>query len=156
MRNLCVLLLAAAKPRAVPGSPVECRLRVMPWEVGVTTFRSDRYFAAAETAQFDFVARAGLLARLWRDHVAWINLEQSARFERPLKLLQAYTVTTRVEPPDGRIACFSHRFTSDKGVHAEVRVRAKFKSGRVTLDPADVLGRGWWPAAGEPPATRGP
>lgn len=140
MRVLVTALLAALVPRASPARSIECRFRVMPWDVGIATFKSDRYFAVADLAQADFGVRTGLLGQFLRRRIRWVNLAQSATFERPLRLFQRYTVTTAVVCTDGKHAYFSHRFTSPRGAHAEVLVKVKFKIRSRTLPPRELLG----------------
>lgn len=70
----------------------------------------------------------------------WVNLAQSARFERPLRLFVRYTVTTSIVCIDAKHAYFSHRFASARGMHAEVLVKAKFKVGSQTVPPRELLG----------------
>lgn len=125
-------LLAARRP---PDAAIACRFRVMPWDVGIATLKSDRYFSVADAAQFDFAIRTGLLRPLLGEGVRWINLAQACRFQRPLRLFQAYSVVTRVACVDKRHAYFSHGFQLAGQVHAEVLVKVKFKSGRVTVAP---------------------
>jgi acyl-CoA thioesterase FadM len=125
-------LLAQRQP---PDAAVACRFRVMPWDVGVAAFKSDRYFTLADAAQFDFAIRVGLLRPMFREGVRWINLAQAGRFERPLRLFQSFDVLTRVVCVDDKHAYFSHRFETPGQVHAEVLVKAKFKQGRLTVAP---------------------
>lgn len=116
----------------------------MPWDVGIATLKSDRYFAVADLAQVDYGIRVGLAGPFLKRGVRWINLAQCARFERPLRLFQRYTVTTAVVCGDDKHAYFLHRFTSPKGMHAEVLVKAKFKIGSRTVPPRDLLGEHGW------------
>lgn len=134
MRLFLTIAQALLAGRRSPDVAVACRFRVMPWDVGIATFKSDRYFCVADAAQFDFGIRTGLL-RPFMDGVRWVNLAQACRFQRPLRLFQAYVVLTRVVCVDARHAYLSHRFESRGQVHAEVLVKVKFKSGRLTVPP---------------------
>lgn len=107
----------------------------MPWDVGIATLKSDRYFSVADAAQFDFAIRTGLLRPVLREGVRWVNLAQACRFQRPLRLFDTYVVFTSVVYADARHAYLSHRFESAGAVHAEVLVKVKFKSGRLTVPP---------------------
>jgi hypothetical protein len=62
-----------------------------------------------------------------------VTLTQACCFQRPLRLLQSYSVLTRVVCVDDRHAYISHRFESAWHVHAELLVKMKFKSGRLTV-----------------------
>jgi len=110
------------------------------------TFKSDRYFFVADLAQFDFAAHVGLLRPFLREGVRWVNLAQACCFKQPLRLLQPYSVVTRVVCVDERHTYLSHSFESAGQIHAEVLVKMKFKKGRRTLPP-----RSFFPLA---PATR--
>ncbi|HEX2546433.1 MAG TPA: acyl-CoA thioesterase [Ramlibacter sp.] len=139
MRPVLAAIFAALAPRVLPTEPVDCGFRVMPWDVGIATFKSDRYFTVADLAQVDFAIRTGLVGPFLRSGIRWVSLAESARFERPLRLFQRYTVTTRVVCADDKHAYFSHRFTSARGTHAEVLVKMKFKKGSLTVRPAELL-----------------
>lgn len=125
-------MLAARLP---PDATVACGFRVMPWDVGIATFRSDRYFSVADVAQFDFAVRIGLARPFVAEGVRWVTLAQACSFRRPLRLFQAYEVHTRMVCADARHAYFSHAFMAAGQLHAEVLVKAKFKNGRVTVAP---------------------
>jgi hypothetical protein len=140
VRILYAAAAATFAPRASPRDHVECRFRVMPWDVGIATFKSDRYFAIVDLAQTDFGVRTGLFGTFLRQRMRWVNLAQSARFARPLRLFQPFTVITSVVCVDDKHAYFSHRFTSGQGEHAEVLVKAKFKVGSRTVPPGELLG----------------
>lgn len=124
-----------SSPRARKARPqphtVRCHFRVMPWDVGVANLKSDRYFAIADLAQVDFAIRAGLMRAFFREGVRWVNLAQSARFDRPLRLFQRFTVETKVVCTDEKHAYFAHHFTTAAHAHAEVFVNAKFKMAGV-------------------------
>jgi acyl-CoA thioesterase FadM len=148
VRNLLVLLTSSLRPRVACDQPLACAFRVMPWDVGISTFKSDSYFAVAESAQADFLVRTGLFGPMLAGRMRWVNLGQAARMERPLRLFQRFEVTTQVLCVDDRHAYFSHRFGSRAGHHAQVLVKVKFKQGRITVPPQQVLG----PQALEKPA----
>lgn len=136
MRLLLTVAQALLAGRNLPGAAVSCRFLVMPWDVGVATFKSDRYFTVADAAQFDYAIRAGLLRPALREGVRWINLAQACHFERPLRLFQPFDVLTTVACADERHAYFSHRFETPGHLHAEVLVKVKFKQGgRLTVAP---------------------
>lgn len=135
MRLLLTVGQALLARRQPPDLVIACRFRVMPWDVGIATLKSDRYFSVADSAQFDFAIRVGLLRPLLGEGVRWVTLAQACSFQRPLRLLQAYAVHTRVVCVDPRHAYLSHRFESAGHVHAEVLVKIKFKSGRLTVPP---------------------
>ncbi|MBK0392786.1 thioesterase family protein [Ramlibacter algicola] len=140
LRNALTAGLAFLQPRRPASGEFTCRFRVLPWDVGVRTFKTDRYLAVVESAQVDFVIRAGLLRRFLKEGIGWVNVVQAAHFARPLRLLDAYTVTTRVECADDKHAYASFRFATEAGVHATVLLKTKFKQGRRTIAPRELLG----------------
>lgn len=142
------LLLTAVPALLARNQPLcdalACQFRVTPWDVGISTLKSDRYFSIAEAAQVDFMIRAGLLGYFWRENIRWVNVAQASRFLRPLRLFQGFTVLTRISCVDERHAYLSHTFMAGGQVHAEVFVKVKFKSGRLTVPP-----QRFWPHAPE-------
>jgi len=118
---------------------VVSRFKVLPWDVGIATFKSDRYFTVADAAQFDFAIRVGLLRPLLHDGVRWVTVAQSCSFLRPLRLFQAFSVRTRVVSIDTRHAYIEHTFESAGQVHAELLVKMKLKKGRLTIAPQDFF-----------------
>jgi hypothetical protein len=140
LRNALTACHALLQPRAPATGEFVCRFRVLPWAVGVRTFKTDRYLTVVESAQVDFVIRAGLLRRFLKEGIGWVNVVQTAQFERPLRLWQAYTVTTRIECADDKHAYASFRFATAAGVHATVLLKTKFKQGRRTIAPRELLG----------------
>ena len=140
LRNAITACQAFLQPRVPANGDFVCRFRVLPWDVGISTFKTDRYLAVVEAAQLDFVIRAGLLRRFLKDKLGWVNVTQAASFERPLKLFQAYTVTTRIECIDDKHAYASFRFATPAGTHALVLLKTKFKQGRRTVPPRELLG----------------
>lgn len=140
LRNALTAGHALLRPRMPASGDFVCRFRVLPWDVGVRTFKTDRYLAVVEAAQTDFIIRAGLLRRFLREGLGWVNVTQSARFDRPLRLFESYHVTTRIECIDDKHAYASFAFSSPGGLNALVLLKTKFKQGRRTVPPRDVLG----------------
>ena len=140
MRNVATLLQASLRPRAAPGESLACRVRVMPWDVGISILKSDRYFAIAEAAQGDYLARTRLFVPMARAGVRWVNLAQACRFQAPLRLFDRFEVHTRVACMDDKHAYVAHDFRGAAGAHARVLVKVKFKQGRLTVPPARWLG----------------
>jgi acyl-CoA thioesterase FadM len=135
VRLLLTVVKALLARRRPPDAAIACSFRVMPGDVGIATFKSDRYFSVADAAQFDFAIRTGLLRPFLGEGLRWVNLAQACRFQRPLRLFQAYAVLTRVVCVAARHAYLSHSFEAAGQVHAEVLVKVKFKSGRLTVPP---------------------
>ena len=139
MRLLLTVANALLSPRCGVGATVVSHFRVLPSDVGLATFKSDRYFTAADAAQFDFAIRIGLLRPFLREGVRWVNLAQAGLFRRPLRLGQPFRVSTRVVCVDTRHMYIAHVFESAGEVHAELLVKLKFKKGRLTVPPQDLF-----------------
>ncbi|MDO9357665.1 MAG: thioesterase family protein [Polaromonas sp.] len=141
LRNLLVILRALFSYRsAAPLSPTQVNFRVTPLDTGITTLKSDRYFQMAESAQFDYVIRTGLIRDMLAGGYSFVNLSQWSRFIRPIRLFSRLTVVTRVVHADDKCAWFHHSFHVQQAIHAEVFVKMKFKKGPVTVAPAQLLG----------------
>ena len=140
-RNLGTLLGAAfAGGDATTQSRLSCHFRVTPFDVGLRVLKSDRYLQFAEAAQFDFMVRTGRAVPLVRAGIGFVNASQLVRFLRPIGLLQRVEVQTAVVFADEKCAYFAHTLLVGGTRHAEVLVKMKFKQGRLTVPPRDVLG----------------
>lgn len=142
LRNLITLLLALPRLGSVtPAATLRKAFRITPLDTGLRHLKSDRYLLLAECAQLDFVLRTGLLGRLLRGGIGFVNGSQLVRFRRPVRLWSRLEVRTRVLWMDQRWAWFEHEFHS-RGEHcASVLVKMKFKRGAITVDPASLLPR---------------
>jgi acyl-CoA thioesterase FadM len=142
LRNLLTLAGALWPTRSVePQSRTVVHFRVTPFDTGIATLKSDRYLQMAESAQLDYVIRTGLLRVMLRRRYSFVNAAQMVRFARPVRLLDRVAVASQVIHADGRCAYFQHVFTVGSLLCAEVFVKMKFKKGRLTVDPGELLGR---------------
>ncbi|MGQ2978536.1 MAG: thioesterase family protein [Polaromonas sp.] len=141
LRNLLTLLRALRHSRSVdPQSRTLVHFRVTPLDTGIATLKSDRYLQMAESAQLDFGIRTGLLPDMLRRRYSFVNASQLVRFARPVRLFDRVAVTSKVIHADARCAYFQHVFSVGSLVHAEVLVKMKFKKGRLTIAPTELLG----------------
>lgn len=141
LRNLLTILCALWHVRsAQPQSPTLVHFRVTPLDTGIATLKSDRYLQMAESAQLDYVIRTGLLGVMLRRGCSFVNASQLVRFSRPVRLFSRVAVASRLVYADARCAYFHHVFSVGTAVHAEVFVKMKFKKGRLTIAPAELLG----------------
>jgi len=144
LRNLIALLLAAFAPRATDALPrTACHFWITPWDTGFRIAKSDRYFQIAEAAQADYLVKTRLLATLVRSGIAFVNLSQLVRFQRPVAMFSRVRVETCVIHADDKCAYFSHAFLVGGVPHAQVLVKMKFKKGSLTLPPAKFVGAGF-------------
>jgi acyl-CoA thioesterase FadM len=141
LRNLLTMLRALWHSRRVePQSRTLVHFRVTPFDTGIATLKSDRYLQMAESAQLDYVIRTGLLRVMLRQRYSFVNASQLVRFARPVRLFDRVAVTSQVIYADARFAYFHHVFRVGTSLHADVAVKMKFKKGRLTVAPAELLG----------------
>ncbi len=141
LRNLLTLLVALCHYRSVtPQSRTQLGFWVTPLDTGLATLKSDRYLQMAESAQLDYVVRTGLVRDMLRKGYRFVNASQLVRFARPVRLFSRVAVASQVIFADGKCAYFHHVFTVGTALHAEVFVKMKFKQGRLTISPAELVG----------------
>ncbi|WP_157085089.1 thioesterase family protein [Hydrogenophaga palleronii] len=141
-RNLITLLQAtqADKTGLTPQSCLSTHFRITPFDVGLRVLKSDRYLQLAEAAQLDFMLRTRRAVPLVRAGIGFVNAAQLVRFVQPIRLFQRVQVNTRIVFADERCAYFSHQLCVQGTLHAEVLVKMKFKQGRRTVPPHELLG----------------
>ncbi|MFZ3002755.1 MAG: thioesterase family protein [Undibacterium umbellatum] len=110
-----------------------------PWDTGIKTLKSDKYFLLAESAQLDFVIRTGLLAPMLASGTAFVNVSQLVSFMRPVRLFQRVRVDTRIMYANEKCTYFSHEIYTHDTLHAEVLVKMKFKRGSLSVEPFALL-----------------
>ncbi|WP_110257984.1 thioesterase family protein [Undibacterium pigrum] len=110
-----------------------------PWDTGIKTLKSDKYFQLAESAQIDFVIRAGLLGPMLASGTAFVNVSQLVSFMKPVYLFQRVQVLTHIIYADEKYTYFSHQFYIRESLHAELLVKMKFKRKRLTVEPFSLL-----------------
>jgi hypothetical protein len=114
-------------------SGCDCWFWVTPWDVGLRTLKSDRYFQMVEAAQLDFGIRSGLLQAMRQNSCVMVNAEQHIQFAHPILVLNRVRVLTRISASDDKFIRFEHVFYRGGQLCATVRVKAKFKRGRLTI-----------------------
>lgn len=141
LRNLLTMICALWHHRSAdPQSRTVVRFLVTPFDTGIATLKSDRYLQMAESAQLDYVIRTGLLRDMLRQGYSFVNASQLVRFSRPVRLFDRVVVSSQVIHADAKCAYFHHVFTVGASPHAEVFVKMKFKKGRLTIAPDQLLG----------------
>ncbi|MDP3412687.1 MAG: hypothetical protein Q8S16_05740 [Polaromonas sp.] len=141
LRNLLTLIGALWHHRSAdPQSCTVVRFLVTPLDTGIATLKSDRYLQMAEAAQLDYGIKTGLLCVMLRQRYSFVNASQLVRFARPVRLFSRVAVTSQVIHADAKCAYFQHVFTVGSLPHAEVFVKMKFKKGRLTIAPGELLG----------------
>jgi acyl-CoA thioesterase FadM len=141
LRNFVALLRALFSwGDSTPQSCVVSHFRVTPLDAGVRVIKSDKVLQLAECAQLDFMVRTRLIVRLLREGIGFINASQLIVFARPIGMFARVRMKTSVLCADDKFAWFAHTLWVGEAVHAEVLVKMKFKQGRRTVCPSDVLG----------------
>ncbi|WP_395058371.1 thioesterase family protein [Polaromonas sp.] len=141
LRNLLTIIRALWHYRSArPQSRLQVTFLVTPFDTGIATLKSDRYLQMAESAQLDYVIRTGLVGRMLRQGYSFVNASQLVRFTRPVRLFSRVAVASKVIHADDKCAYFHHVFTVGALIHADVFVKMKFKKGRLTIAPAELLG----------------
>ncbi|MFZ6734615.1 thioesterase family protein [Undibacterium sp. Ji42W] len=145
IRNFLTVALAllsyfVVRRRATAGDRVTSYFWITPWDTGIGTLKSDKYFQLAESAQLDFVIKTALLRPMLSSGMAFVNVSQLVSFMKPVHIFQRVRVETCIMHADEKSAYFSHAFYAGDALHAELLVRMKFKRGRLTVNPFELLG----------------
>ena len=141
LRNLITALLACLRyASAAPLAQVVCKFWVTPFDTGISKLKSDCYLQFVEAAQFDYMVKAGLIGTTIKQGYAFVNVAQMVQFKQPIAMFSHVTVRTQVVFADDKCAYFAH----DLQVHgtdcARVLMKMKFKQGRITVSPTQLLG----------------
>ena len=116
-------------------------LRVWPGDIdGNLHVNNGRYLTLADLGSVTWFLRSGVLSQARRFHAIPLIADSLAKFRRDLKLLQAFTIETRLVGWERRCIFLEHRFLVDQHVSGLVAVRCVFKSGRRTVYPSELLG----------------
>lgn len=138
-RNLLTMLFALFKRNpAILQTGCTCTFWVTPFDVGIRTLKSDKYLQLAEAAQLDFGVRSGLLRRMRGAGCAMVNVEQQIVFTQPIKLFDKVYVYTKIAFADAKFVHFLHTYAVRGEQYATVKVKAKFKAGRMTQSAVDM------------------
>jgi acyl-CoA thioesterase FadM len=117
------------------------RLRVWPDDIdGNMHVNNGRYLTLADLGSVTWFVRTGVLSRARRFRATPVVADACAKFRRELKLLQAFSIETRLLGWERRCIFLEHRFLVDEHVSGVVGVRCVFKSGRRTVYPSELLG----------------
>ena len=113
---------------------------VMPWDAGLRVLKSDKYLQFAECAQLDYVVKTKLFSVLLSKGISFVNAAQVIRFAKSISMFSHVKMTTQVIYFDDKFAYFEHVFVSQNKPCATVLVKMKFKQGKLTVNPAEMLG----------------
>ncbi|MFM7332433.1 MAG: thioesterase family protein [Brachymonas sp.] len=110
-----------------------------PWDVGWRVVKSDKYLQFAETAQIDYLLKTGVFFSLLSQGIGFVNLAQTVKFFKPVAVFSRMNVSTQLFYADEKSAYFLHQVFASKELAAEVLVKMKFKQGRMTVAPSNIL-----------------
>ncbi|MFZ6778074.1 thioesterase family protein [Undibacterium sp. Ji83W] len=134
-----LLAYCLVRKRVTTGDRVSSHFWITPWDTGIKALKSDKYFQLAESAQLDFVIKTGMLRPMLGSGTAFVNVSQLVSFMKPVHIFQRVRVDTRILYADDKCAYFSHEIYAHDALHAEVLVKMKFKRGRLTVNPFELL-----------------
>ena len=138
-RNLLTVFFAIFKKDAlILSAGCTCQFLVTPFDVGLKTLKSDKYFQLAESAQIDFGIRSGFLKRMRHAKCAMVNVSQEIQFSKPIKLFDMVQVRTHIVATDQQFIHFEHTYWVREQLCSTVKIKAKLKAGRMTV-PANQL-----------------
>jgi acyl-CoA thioesterase FadM len=121
--------------------PTRVNLRVWPDDIdGNLHVNNGRYLTLADLGGVTWFLRSGVLSQARRFHAIPLIADSIAKFRRDLKLMQTFTIETRLAGWERRCIFLEHRFLVDEHVSGLVAVRCVFKSGRRTIYPSELLG----------------
>ena len=132
---------ALKQPRIGLFDTTRVKLRVWPDDIdGNLHVNNGRYLTLADLGSITWFLRSGVLSQARRFRAIPLVADSIAKFRRDLKLMQAFTIETRLLGWERRCIFLQHRFLVDEYVSALVAVRCVFKSGRRTIYPSELLG----------------
>jgi acyl-CoA thioesterase FadM len=141
LRLISVGASALKQPRIDLFEPTRVNLRVWPDDIdGNMHVNNGRYLTLADLGGVTWFLRSGVLAQARRFHAIPLIADSIAKFRRDLKLLQSFTLETRLVGWERRCIFLEHRFLVEQHVSGLVAVRCVFKSGRRTIYPSELLG----------------
>jgi acyl-CoA thioesterase FadM len=141
LRLIGVGASALKQPRIDLFEPTRISLRVWLDDIDSNLHvNNGRYLTLADLGSVTWMVRSGVMSRARQFRAAPVVADSFAKFRRELKLLQAFSIETRLAGWERRCIFLEHRFMVDEHVSGLVAVRCVFKSGRRTIYPTELLG----------------
>lgn len=139
-RNFITFLLGlSAYGSKTLGEVTKLDFWVTPFDSGIRVLKSDKYFQLAEAAQIDYLIKVGKFFKIVQSGANFVNVAQIVKFAKPVSIFSRIRVETQLVYSDEKCAYFSHVMYSRQGQVAEVLVKMKFKTGRITVAPSLFL-----------------
>jgi acyl-CoA thioesterase FadM len=113
---------------------------VMPWDAGLRVLKSDKYLQFAESAQLDYLVKTKLFSVLLSKGISFVNAAQLIKFSKPINMFSHVKVITQVIYLDDKFTYFEHVLSARNKSCATVLVKMKFKKGKLTVNPTEILG----------------
>ena len=134
LRNFITFLLGlfAFGSKAV-GEVTTLGFWVTPFDSGLRVLKSDIYLQLAESAQIDYLIKVGKFFKIVQSGASFVNVAQLVNFAKPVSIFSRIRVETQLIYADEKCAYFAHLMYSRHGQVAEVLVKMKFKTGRITV-----------------------
>ena len=129
-----ILGLSAYGSKAI-GEVTKLDFWVTPFDSGIRVLKSDKYFQLAEAAQIDYLIKVGKFFKIIQSGASFVNVAQIVKFAKPVSLFSRIRVETQLIYADEKCAFFAHVMYSRQEKVAEVLVKMKFKTGRITVAP---------------------
>ena len=140
-RNFLTVLLALLSYGTVEAN---ARIRsvffVTLFDTGLSKLKSDKYFQLVEAAQYDFLIKNALIKTLLSKGYSFVNASQIVKFYLPIRIFKKIHIDSEIIFWDDKWAYFCHLFFVNETVCAKVLVKMKFKQGRLTINPHQLLG----------------
>ena len=140
LRNFITFLLGlSAYGSKTIGEVTKLDFWVTPFDSGIRVLKSDKYFQLAEAAQIDYLIKVGKFFKIVQSGASFVNVAQIVKFAKPVSIFSRIRVETQLIYADEKCAYFAHAMYSRHEQVAEVLVKMKFKTGRITVAPSVFL-----------------
>ncbi|RZI74190.1 MAG: hypothetical protein EOP13_09455 [Pseudomonas sp.] len=140
LRNIIAFILGLpAYGRLAPNGTTTARFLVTPFDVGMKVLKSDKYLQLVEPAQLDYLLQVGRLFGILRSGARFVNVGQTVRFFRPIRVFSMVRIETRIAYADEKCAFFASTLYVHGERAAEVLVKMKYKKRGLTVDPRSLL-----------------
>ena len=140
LRNIITFLLGlSAYGSKTIGEVTKLSFWVTPFDSGIRVLKSDKYFQLAETAQIDYLMKVGKFFKIVQSGASFVNVAQIVKFVKPVSIFSRIRVETQLIYADEKCTYFAHVMYSRQEQVAEVLVKMKFKTGRITVAPSVFL-----------------
>jgi acyl-CoA thioesterase FadM len=140
LRNFITFLLGlSAYGSKTIGEVTKLSFWVTPFDSGIRVLKSDKYLQLAEAAQIDYLMKVGKFFKIVQSGASFVNVAQIVKFVKPVSIFSRIRVETQLIYADEKCTYFAHVMYSRQEQVAEVLVKMKFKTGRITVAPSVFL-----------------